>query len=294
MRQDKDRSSKWLIAHHGDAILKLAGLTGFTEWRAIQPETIAPRRLPDGLLEVRFPGFDEPSLVLIEIESYADSDADRQVFDDVALVYLERKRVPEVVSPVLKSKGCTRVAGTIEHASPAGRTKIGGSWPVVRLWDLDAESLLADGDAGLIPWVPLAQSNRPPEELVSRCVDHIGRVPDATERQGLLAVTQIMAGLAFPDRRFPEFLRGSKVMIESPILDEVYEEGKSVGKYDGIRLSIQQILEDRFGPHSDQRLEKLSEIEDKKRLRELVSKAVKCPSLEAFVAEFDKKEVSGP
>jgi hypothetical protein len=69
MRQDKDRSAKWMLAHHGDAILKLAGLTGFTCWKALQPETVAPRRLPDGLLEVRFPVSSEPVLVLVEIES---------------------------------------------------------------------------------------------------------------------------------------------------------------------------------------------------------------------------------
>jgi hypothetical protein len=60
MRQDKDRSSKWLLTHHGDAILKLGGITGFTAWRALQPETVAPRRLPDGLIEVRFAGLAFP------------------------------------------------------------------------------------------------------------------------------------------------------------------------------------------------------------------------------------------
>lgn len=82
MRQDKDRSGKWLLAHHGDAGLKLAGLTGFTTWKALQPETVAPGRLPDGLLEVRFPGEAEATLVLVEIETYPDADADRQVLDD--------------------------------------------------------------------------------------------------------------------------------------------------------------------------------------------------------------------
>jgi len=30
MRQDKDCSSKWLLAHHADALLKLDGIMGFT------------------------------------------------------------------------------------------------------------------------------------------------------------------------------------------------------------------------------------------------------------------------
>ena len=62
MRQDKDRSGKWLLTHHGDAILKLGGITDFSSWKALQPETVAPRRLPDGLIEVRFPGESEQPL----------------------------------------------------------------------------------------------------------------------------------------------------------------------------------------------------------------------------------------
>ncbi len=34
MRDDKDRSSKWLISHHGDSILRLGGVRSFRAWRA--------------------------------------------------------------------------------------------------------------------------------------------------------------------------------------------------------------------------------------------------------------------
>ena len=33
MREDKDNSAKWLIEHHGGAILRLSGIRGFTSWR---------------------------------------------------------------------------------------------------------------------------------------------------------------------------------------------------------------------------------------------------------------------
>ncbi len=82
-RQDNDRSAKWLLAHHGDAILKLEGITGFTNWKDVQTETVVPRRLPNGLIEVRFPGESDTTLVLVEIETAPDSTADRQVLDDL-------------------------------------------------------------------------------------------------------------------------------------------------------------------------------------------------------------------
>src|SRR5690349_11394953 len=129
MRQDKDRSGKWLLTHHGDAILRLGGITGFTAWKALQPETVAPRRLPDGVIEVRFPGDPEPRLVLVEIETYPDADADRQVLDDLMLIAVDRRVVPEVVALVLKPKGKLVVTGAAERTSPRGQTRVGGSWP---------------------------------------------------------------------------------------------------------------------------------------------------------------------
>ena len=224
MRQDKDRSSKWLLTHHGDAILKLGGITGFTAWKPLQPETVAPRRLPDGLIEIRFPGEAEPTLVLVEIETYPDADADRQVFEDLMLIAVERKAVPEVVPLVLKPKGNLTVTGAAEKVSTRGRTRVSGSWPVVRLWELDAETLFAAGDAGLVPWVPLTRTTATPEALLTRCRDRLALVPDPTDREGLRVVTQILAGLAFPDKRFMHLFGGPKMMIDNPVLDEVKAE----------------------------------------------------------------------
>ena len=34
MREGKDRGGKWLIEHHGDAILHMAGIRGFEKWQA--------------------------------------------------------------------------------------------------------------------------------------------------------------------------------------------------------------------------------------------------------------------
>jgi len=145
------RSSNW------------AASRDFSSWKPIQPETVAPGRLPDGLIEVRYPGETEPTLVLVEIESYPASDVDRQVLDDLMLIAVDRKVMPDVVSLVLKPKGNVAVTGSAESVSRRGGTRIGGSWPVVRMWELDAEDLFAAGDAGLIPWVPLAHTTQTPE-----------------------------------------------------------------------------------------------------------------------------------
>ncbi len=280
MRQDKDRSAKWMLTHHGDAILKLAGLTDFRSWKALQAETVAPRRLPDGLLEVRFADQAKPSWVLVEIETYPDSDADTQVFEDLMLIRVDRKVVPEVVSLVLKPKGNLTVAGAVEARSASGRTKLGGSWPVVRLWELEADQLLAAGDVGLVPWVPLTKTTLAAEELMSRCHDRLVRVPDKADRAGLMAVTQILAGLAFPDKRFLNLFGGPEAMIESPVLDEA----KALIRVRAKREDILAALEIRFGTVPAERVAALHTVKDEGRLKELHRLAITCPDLDAFVA----------
>ncbi|MCI0701181.1 MAG: hypothetical protein L0241_08865 [Planctomycetia bacterium] len=300
MRQDKDRSGKWLLTHHGDSVLRLAGITGFSSWRALQTETVAPRRLPDGLIELRFRGESEPTLVLVEIETYPDADVDRQLLDDLMLIAVDRNVVPEVVSLVLKPKGKLTVAGNSERTSPRGQTRISGSWPVVRLWELEAEALLAVGDVGLVPWVSLTRTTLEPEELMTRCRDRIVQVPDANDRAGLIAVTQILAGLAFPDRRFLNLFGGPQVMIESPVLDEVKElirqrlEAEVTNKVTAevaaktreavLREAVIAVLEARFGALPAERLAALHAVTEEARLRALPPLAGTCPDLAAFFA----------
>ena len=57
-----DKSSKWLIQHHGDSILRLAQVRDIESWWALQAELVQPRQLPDGLLEARIRGQAEPHL----------------------------------------------------------------------------------------------------------------------------------------------------------------------------------------------------------------------------------------
>jgi len=169
MRQDKDNSAKWLIEHHGDAILRLGGVRGFTSWRAAQTELSHPTQLPDGLLEVTFPDQPAADLFVIEVATYPERRVEEQAARDAALVWLDRGVLPEVVTLVLHPKGQFRVSGQWQLTSRHGLTRLGGAWSVIEMWTLSAEDLLAFNDVGVIPWVPLAQSTLAPEELLRRC-----------------------------------------------------------------------------------------------------------------------------
>jgi hypothetical protein len=49
-----------LIQHHGDSILRLAGVQDIGSWKPLQAELVQNRRLPDGLIEARLYGQAEP------------------------------------------------------------------------------------------------------------------------------------------------------------------------------------------------------------------------------------------
>ena len=74
-----------------------------------------------------------------------------------------------VASLVLKLKGNQVVTGGATRASRRGTTEVSGRWPVVNVWELDAEALLAAGDPGLIPWVPLARTDRSADDVLGDC-----------------------------------------------------------------------------------------------------------------------------
>jgi hypothetical protein len=150
----------------------------------------------------------------------------------------------------------------------------------VRLWELEAETLLASPDVGLIPWVPLTRTTLAPDELMLQCRDRIAQVPDANDRAGLVAVTQILAGLAFPGQRFLKLFGGAKLMIESPVLDEV----KELIRVQTIQETVLAALEARFGSVPADHVALLNAVSDETRLKALHRLAVTCPDVDAFVA----------
>jgi hypothetical protein len=97
-------------------------------------------------------------------------------------------------------------------------------WKVVELWTIPAADMLAAGDVGLIPWVPLAQFDGPREPIFQECRTRIDRDAPPDEHENLLAVTQILAGLRYNDPRLFQLLGGREAMIESPVLQEFVAE----------------------------------------------------------------------
>ena len=288
--QPYDRGSKWLIQHHGDAILRIAGLADIASWRALAAEVIQPRKLPDGLIEARRAGRTEPDLFVLELMTYPDLGLIEQVVRDQALVYLDRRTLPEVLVLVLHPRGQLRTAESTTVDSPMGWSSWDMRWRVVELWTIPAEDLLALGDVGVVPWVPLGRIDGPPGPVLRRCRERIDREAPADERENLLAVAQVFAGLRYNDPALIGILGGREAMIESPILQELKAEWSREAARAAAREARQQDLLDfldaRFGSEAEGLAGDVRALSDEAQLADLVRFAAVCPDLDAFRARL--------
>lgn len=283
---EKDKSSKWLIQHHGDSILWMAGVVGIESWRPLQAEVVQPRQLPDGLIEAHLQGQVEPRLFVLEIATYPESRVAEQVLRDMTLVYLDRRVVPDVITLVLHPRGNLQITGSLDLISLGGMTHWSVRWKVVELWSIPAKALLDAHDVGLIPWVPLTHFGGPPEPIFQQCRARIDEGAAPEERENLLAVTQVLAGLRYNESGLSQILGGRDAMIESPVLQELKADWTREAALQTNRRAIVHVLVVRFGPQAEELASQLETIADDARLEELIKLAASCSDLQSFQKEL--------
>lgn len=272
--QEYDKSSKWRIQHHGDSILRLAGIHDIESWRALQAELVQPRRLPDGLLEVVLRGEPDSDLFLLELATYPERRLGDQLTEDVMLVYMDRGVLPEIVTVVLHPKGKLQARRTRRLRSRRGLTRCSFAWHVVELWKLPAEMLLQADDVGLLPWVPLAQFSGRPEPIFRQCREIVDRKASPDERVNLLAVMQVLAGLRYNDAELLQILGGKSVMIQSPVIEGLVAEVR--------QQFVLSALETRFGAVPEELIKRIKGMSDEEELNHLHREAIITPSLDEF------------
>ncbi len=222
-----DKGSKWYIQHHGDSILRMAGVRNIASWSARQAELVLPRQLPDGILSVLEHGRTEPDIYILEFATYPDARVPSQAVRDAVTWFLERNVLPEVLVLFLHEKGHVPAADSIELKSRKGFTTMSVSWRAIELWEIPAEDLLALGDAALLPWVPLAKLSGPPEPFLSECKARIDREVPSPDREDLLTVAQFLLKLRYDDKavlqKLRDMLGGRETMIQSQLYQEIVE-----------------------------------------------------------------------
>jgi hypothetical protein len=284
-----DLSSKWLLEHHGRAIALLGGRHDVVSCKSIQSEVVQPRQLPDGLLEVRLRGQREPALILVEFATYPETRVVYQMMDGLRLVRQVRGILPDGLVIVLRPKGKYRVPEEGMTESALGWSKETLSWKRVEIWTLSAEEALASPDIGGVPLVPLMHFEGPPEPLLRLCRERIDR-EGGGQRANLLAVTQSLMKLRFPQQALLDILGGSRAMIESPLIKEILEKNELETR----RRVIEEDIQDRFGPLPEAGRASLQGLTDRTELRALRRFANSCTTLEAFLERLAKETAQPP
>jgi hypothetical protein len=277
-----DRSSKWLIDHHGDLILFLGDVRDIAEWRTRQTEVVQPRQLPDGLLEVRRQHERSFHPYIIEIETYAERSALEDLLDDVMLVYQDRRELPDVLILVLRPKGRVEVADHIALRSHDGLTDLRASWRVVELWNVPAADLLATGEPGLMPWVPLTRLDGPVPAILAECRRIIDERARPEEHDNLLAITQVLMNLVYDDAALYAIFGGKEAMIESPMLNELVAEQVAKKLAEKLQKAVLGLLEKRFGSVPLDLVPRIKGVTNADQLSQLIDRAALCPDLETF------------
>jgi hypothetical protein len=198
----------------------------------------------------------------------------QQALDDLTLATVHFRQPPELLIVVLCPKGRYRVTQQHERRSRLGWSSLAGAWNVVELWTLEAEELLAAGDIGVVPWVPLTRFDGPPEDLLDRCRQRIETQAHPKDQANLLAVSQVLTRLKFPHPEMLALLGGSEVMIESPLITELLAKRT--------QENILKVLKRRFGKLPHEIATRLRAVVREKELDDLLGLAADCPSLEAF------------
>lgn len=273
-RQRFDKSSKWMLQHHGDALLALGGAGGIRRWKAVQPEQVQVGQLPDGLLQVYFLDQKKPDYFLVEVATFPEERVHAQAVRGAMLVYLDRKVLLEVLTVVLRPRGRAKVTGKVREQSRLGWTELGFKWKVLDLWNVSAEQLLAANEVGLIPWLPLTRFDGTPEAILKECRRRIEEQARHDQQEGLLAVAQVMTTLRYNDPGLLTILGGTKVMRESPLILNIVAEER--------RRDIVLFLEERFGALPTDLVGALQSVKRPKQLDALTKYAATCPDLEAF------------
>ena len=81
-------------------------------------------------------------------------------------------------------------------------------------------------------------------------------------------------------------------MLESPFYREILEEGKELGQEEGVRESVLEALEVRFGLVPPDVEERMRRIQGKRTLEGLLRRAILVESLEAFGEALSKVQTS--
>ena len=128
--------------------------------------------------------------------------------------------------------------------------------------------------------------NGSPEVMIRQCRERIDHHAPKEWHDNLLAVTQVMTKLRYNDVGLLAILGGRKIMIESPLIQEIVDEAKVRTQ----QMDIVAVLEARFGRVPRRLIAAVNSVKDERALTKLIAVAVKCSNLDTFQRQMTSKQ----
>ena len=176
--------------------------------------------------------------------------------------------------------------GHHEIQGPAAVAPLVWHYQVVHLWRMPAEDLLALDQPALLALVGQRRLDRPAVVLPA-VVARLRQVPDAEVRGRLLSVLLALLPQGEMVTMVEKLLEDERLLLDTPYLRRLREEGRQEGQLAGRRRSILDVLTLRFTPPEAtiQQVEQYVEtLTDEAALDRLLAAAVRSASLAEFQA----------
>ncbi len=198
----------------------------------------------------RLPG--KAGLLHLEVQSSWDRGLPDRVLE--YNIYLNRcygGPVHSVAILLRRDANASTITGRVARNRHDGQTFLTFDYEVVRVWDLRADDLL-NGGLGTVPLGLLTDEARMRlPELVGRLTDRASReIPEPQARARFLAGSSILMGLRYDAELIKSLFSGVQEMEESSVYQALIRRGQEVGQVEGLKVSLMDLLEEKFGPMS--------------------------------------------
>lgn len=163
---------------------------------------------------------------------------------------------------------------------------------VVPVWEVEGSGVVDQRLMGLYPLLPLMRwEGRRSEEVLEESQRLVlGGIEERERRADAYVALRVLSGIRYPLELIHRILRRRDIMLESPVYREILEEGRELGRREGIevgeearlREDVLEVLEVRFGEVPSWVKTLVGEVREKKALERLHRRAIVVEDLEAF------------
>jgi len=245
-------------------------------------EAAAVQRTSDALVKVREGSYEY--LMLVEFQARPDRKMARRLLEYTAIHHC---RYEKPVYPVVINLTGGGRQGERYLFECLDLTVVDFSYRLINLEDVAGRDLLYRGPVGLLPLTPLMRQEDPPEAVLEKCAERIGREVEAGDERSVLYVAlAALSSLRFSKELILRVLEVSK-LENLPLFDGIREEWEARGEFKGKLEMLMDLVEARFGQIPDELKNRLKALKDLEQIKQAMRKAVSAETIEEYMAKLE-------